>query len=71
MSAGGQFAEPHPLLRRIEALQKGELDTNAIVVLCQDVLDRDEAMLWGMNVYNLVAHCCNQNLCTAMRRVTQ
>lgn len=58
------FATPHPLLLRIEALQKGELDTNAIVQLCQDVIEAREVHLWGQNVYDLVTHCVRQNLCT-------
>lgn len=64
MSAGGHFAEPHPLLRRVEALQKGELSTNEIVLLCQDVIERNEILAWGQNVYNLIVHMVNQNLCT-------
>jgi len=58
------FAEPHPLLHRIEALQKGKLTTNEITLLCQDLIERGEVMAWGMNVYNLVAHHVQQNLCT-------
>ena len=66
MSAGGHFAEPHPLLHKVEALQKGELSTNEIVLLCQDIVERDEAISWGQHVYNLILHCVTQNLCTAI-----
>lgn len=58
------FGEPHPLLHRIEALQKGTLTPNEITVLCQDIIEREEVMAWGMGVYNMVAHHVNQNLCT-------
>ena len=58
------FAEPHPRLHRIEALQKGELDSNAITLLCQDIIEAREVHLWGLNVYNLVAHQVECGLCT-------
>ena len=58
------FAEPHPLLHRIEALQKGKLTTNEIALLCQDIIEAREIHLWGLNVYNLVVHHVSQNLCT-------
>ena len=58
------FAAPHPLLHRIEALQKNELSPNDITLLCQDVIERGEVMTWGMNVYSLVVHHVNQGLCT-------
>lgn len=58
------FAEPHPMLYRIEALQKGKLTTNEITLLCQDVIEAREIHLWGQNVYNLVVHQVGCGLCT-------
>jgi hypothetical protein len=58
------FATPHPLLRRIEALQKGKLSTNEITILAQDMIDAGEVMNWGKNVFDIVSHCVVQNLCT-------
>jgi len=58
------FAEPHPLLHRIEALQQGKLDPNEIALLCQDLIEAREIHLWGANVYALVVHHVNQRLCT-------
>lgn len=56
---------PHsPLTRRIEMLQTDKLSTNEIVVLVQDIIDAEEVFNWGQNVYNLVVHCCKENLCT-------
>ena len=42
------FAQPHPMLHRIEALQQGKLNTNEIVLLCQDVIEAGEihVSLW-------------------------
>lgn len=58
------FATPHPMLHRIEALQKGELSPNEITLLCQDIIEAREIHVWGLNVYNLVVHQVGQNLCT-------
>ena len=58
------FAQPHPMLHRIEALQQGKLNTNEIVLLCQDVIEAGEIHMWGPSVYNLIVHCVGQNLCT-------
>ena len=58
------FAAPHPLLHRIESLQKGDLDPNEITLLCQDIIEAREIHVWGLNVYNLIMHHVGQNLCT-------
>ena len=71
MSFGGPFAEPHPLLRRVEALQTGKLTVNDITVLCQDIMERGEATSWGMNVYNLIGHQIECGLCTPTVKVNQ
>ena len=57
------FAQPHPMLHRIELLQKGKLNPNEIALLCQDIIEAREIHLWGLNVYNLVVHHVSQNLC--------
>lgn len=65
MSISSQvFAAPHPLLHRIEALQKGKLTTNEITLLCQEIIEAREIHLWGQNVYDLVVHNVGCGLCT-------
>jgi hypothetical protein len=59
-----EFAKPHPMLHRIEALQKGKLTTNEITLLCQEIIEAREVHLWGQNVYDLVAHNVACGLCT-------
>ena len=59
MSYGAPL-DPH----RVEAFFNGELDSQSLVTFAQDVIESGEYRVRGPNVYKLVMHMLDINLCT-------